>query len=306
MNCHKHNRLDISVHSNANGNLLKTEYIEKDNSIIFSNPEVAREWNYERNGSLRPEHVLSNSGKKVWWKCSKGHEWQAVIQSRSNGTGCPYCAGRIAITGLNDLQTVNPDLAKEWDREKNSGLTPMDVLPNSEKKVWWKCKQGHEWQAIIGNRSKGQGCPYCSGKRVLTGLNDLQLLNPKLAQEWDYKKNGSLTPTEVTTGSNKKVWWRCEKGHEWQAMIKHRNKGSGCPYCAGQRVLKGFNDLQTLNPTLAKEWNYERNNGLTPADVLPNSNKKVWWKCSVGHEWQAVIASRNRGRGCEFRRRRGL
>ena len=126
----------------------------------------------------------------------------------------------------------------------------------------------------------------------------MNTVHPELAKEWNYEKNGSLNPINVTAGSNKKVWWRCEKGHEWQAMIKHRNKGSGCPYCAGQRVLKGFNDLQTLNPTLAKEWNYERNNGLTPADVLPNSNKKVWWKCSVGHEWQAVIASRNRGRGC--------
>ena len=276
------------------------EHMEKENSIVFSNPEIAKEWNFERNGNLRPEHVVSNSGKIVWWKCSKGHEWQARIQHRSNGFGCPYCAGRIAITGLNDLQTVNPDLAKEWDREKNSGLTPMDVLPNSEKKVWWKCQQGHEWQAIVGNRSKGQGCPYCSGKRVLAGYNDLQTLNPKLAQEWDYKKNCRLTPTEVTTGSNKKAWWRCEKGHEWQAMVCDRVRGTGCPYCAGNVLLKGYNDLQTANPALAAEWNYAKNDGLTPENVTANNNKKVWWRCQKGHEWQASIYNRSKGTGCPY------
>ena len=74
--------------------------------------------------------------------------------------------------------------------------------------------------------------------------------------------------------------------------------GTGCPYCAGKKVLKGYNDLKTVNPTLAKEWNYEKNNGLTPEDVMPNSNKKVWWKCSKGHEWQAMVINRNKGRGC--------
>ena len=56
--------------------------------------------------------------------------------------------------------------------------------------------------------------------------------------------------------------------------------------------------MQTVNPTLAKEWNYERNAGLTPTDVMPNSGRKVWWKCCKGHEWQARIANRNHGNRC--------
>ena len=274
------------------------EYTEKENSLLYSNPEIAKEWNYEKNGNLRPEYFAAKSVKKVWWKCSKGHEWQATMNSRNQGHGCPYCSGLFAIKGENDLQTVNPTVAKEWNYEKNNGLTPMEVLPNSEKKVWWKCKNGHEWQAIIGNRNKGQGCPYCSGKKVLKGFNDLQTVNPTVAKEWNYEKNNALTPTDVTPGSNKKVWWKCDKGHEWQAYICHRNKGSGCPYCSGKKVLKGFNDLQTVNPTLAAEWHYEKNNELTPADVTPNSHVKAWWKCSKGHEWQALIYNRQRGNSC--------
>ena len=293
--------IDLSKDAVAIENLR--EYTEKENSLLYSNPEIAKEWNYEKNGNLRPEHFLANSSKKVWWKCQKGHEWQATIGSRNIGRGCPYCSGLFAIKGENDLQTVNPTLAKEWDYEKNNDLTPMEVLPNSEKKVWWKCDKGHEWQAIIGIRNKGQGCPYCSGRYAIKGKNDLQTINPTLADEWNYEKNNALTPTDVTPGSNKKVWWKCSEGHEWQAYICHRNKGSGCPYCSGKKVLKGFNDLQTVNPTLAKEWNYEKNNALTPTDVTTGSNKKVWWKCSEGHEWQALIYNRQRGNGCPICRK---
>ena len=129
-------------------------------------------------------------------------------------------------------------------------------------------------------------------------FNDLQTVNPTLVKEWNYEKNNEVTPADVMPNSDKKVWWKCSKGHEWQARIQHRNNGIGCPYCSGRFAVKGENDLQTVNPTLAKEWHFEKNNGLTPADVTPNSHRKVWWKCSKGHEWQAIIANRNKGIGC--------
>lgn len=268
------------------------------NDLQTVNSTLAKEWNYEKNNGLTPEAVLPNSGKKVWWRCSKGHEWQATIGHRNQGKGCPYCAHRSVIKGENDLQTVNPNLAIEWNYDKNNGLTPEDVLPNSNRKVWWKCSKGHEWEASIDNRSKGRGCPFCSGNKVLKGENDLQTVNPTLAKEWNYDKNGDLKPEHFTANSGEKVWWKCDKGHEWQATIVNRNNGVSCPYCSGRFAVKGKTDLQTVNPTLAKEWNYEKNNGLTPEDVLQNSNKKVWWKCSKGHEWEASIANRTRGKGC--------
>ena len=132
----------------------------------------------------------------------------------------------------------------------------------------------------------------------MKGYNDLQTINPSLASEWNYEKNNRLTPADVLPHSNKKVWWKCSEGHEWQVTINNRSNGNGCPYCAGQRLIQGINDLQTLNPILAEEWNYERNGELTPADIMPHSNKKVWWKCSEGHEWQATVNNRSNGRGC--------
>ena len=124
--------------------------------------------------------------------------------------------------------------------------------------------------------------------------------NEELMNEWDWEKNKVLylDPKTLTYGVTKKAWWKCDKGHSWEAIIKHRKDGTNCPYCSGRKVLSGYNDLKTINPSLANEWNFLKNNGLKPEDVLPNSNKKVWWKCSNGHEWQAVVGSRNKGRGC--------
>ena len=271
---------------------------KKEKRYMSDNAQLMAEWNWERNTDFDPVQLTLGSNKKVWWRCSQGHEWQATIYDRYNGNGCPYCSGRKALKGYNDLSSVNPTLAEEWNWERNNDLSPIDVTPNSNRKVWWKCSKGHEWQAIIANRHKGSACPYCSGRCAVKGKNDLKTANPALANEWNYEKNSGLTPAEVTPNSGQRLWWKCGAGHEWQARVADRNKGKGCPYCAGQKVLRGYNDLQTVNPALSREWNYERNDNLRPNAFTANSNEKVWWKCRKGHEWQATISHRNNGRGC--------
>ena len=270
----------------------------KQNSLLAVNPKLAKEWHPTKNGKVTPEMVVASSHKKMWWICEYGHDWQAVIASRSNGSGCPICSGQQVLEGHNDLATINPKLAKEWHPTKNGDLTPQMVASGSNKKVWWICKHEHEWQAIINARNKGRGCPVCAGQQVLEEHNDLATINPKLAKEWHPTKNGDLTPQMVMPSSGKKVWWICRYGHDWQSVIANRNKGSGCLICSGQQVLKGYNDLATINPKLAKEWHPTKNGDLTPQMVTANSGKKVWWFCKLEHEWQASIDNRNRGRGC--------
>jgi hypothetical protein len=131
-----------------------------------------------------------------------------------------------------NLQEIKPNLSKQWHPTKNGNLTPKDVTPYSNKKVWWICERNHEWFATVDKRSIGRGCPYCSGQAVCED-NCLATINPKLAKEWHPTKNGKLTPKEVTANSNKKVWWICmKKGHEWHAIIGNRNSGRGCPICS--------------------------------------------------------------------------
>lgn len=264
-------------------------------------PELAREWNYGKNGELKPDNITSGTSKKVWWICSQGHEWQAIVSNRSKkGSGCPYCSNLKAWPGFNDLATTTPDIAKEWHPTKNDTLTPQMVVCGSERRVWWQCSKGHEWQARLADRKRGHGCPYCAGQRVLKGFNDLATTNPDLAKEWNYNKNGILSPDSISSGNNKKVWWICSKGHEWQSTISSRSSGVGCPICSNKKVLAGYNDLATIKPELTSEWNYEKNSSLTPSEVTPYSEKKVWWKCQFGHEWQSAIHHRSNGRGCPF------
>ena len=261
-------------------------------------PNLANEWHPTKNSTLSPRDVTAGSNKKVWWLCEKGHEWQAVISSRKTGCGCPFCAGQRVISGYNDLATVNPLLASEWHPTKNGELLPSNVTTGTNRKVWWLGKCSHEWEASIGSRNAGRNCPYCSSQKLLVGFNDLETTNPSLAFEWHLTRNGELTPRDVMSGSNRKVWWQCKNGHEWQNSINTRNRGNGCPYCANQLVLSGYNDLQTLNPVLARQWHPTLNGASKPCDYMPGSNKKAWWICENGHEWQAVIASRNKGAGC--------
>ena len=275
------------------------EYSEKENSLLFSNPEIAKEWNYEKNGNLRPEHFESNSHKKVWWKCRQGHEWQTAIANRTKGNGCPYCSGQKVLMGYNDLQTINLILANEWNYEKNGELMPSDVTPNSSKIVWWKCSKGHEWQATVVDRKSGGGCPFCSGKKVLPGYNDLRTVNPTLTEQWDYEKNSNLKPENYSANSHEKVWWKCSKGHRWQATIASRNNGRRCPYCSNKSLLPGYNDLATTHPEIAKEWDYSKNGDTTPSDVMAGSNnKKYWFVCENGHSYSSTLLNRKKGRGC--------
>ena len=134
------------------------------------------------------------------------------------------------MINLSNLLKDNKLLMKEYDFEQNSNIDINKITIGSNKKAWWKCEKGHEWQATIDSRKKNS-CPICSNKITLVGYNDLATTNPELAKEWNYGKNGDLKPDMVTSGSGKKVWWKCSKGHEWIAEIRARNRGVKCPYC---------------------------------------------------------------------------
>ncbi len=139
----------------------------------MKNRTLAKEWHPSKNGKLTPKDVTLISTKNVWWKCEKGHEWQATVNKRNKKTKCPYCTNKKVCKG-NCLATVNRNLALEWHPTKNYRLTPNDVVGGSKRKVWWICMYGHEWKAEVVSRNnryiknrKGTGCPYCSGCKKL-------------------------------------------------------------------------------------------------------------------------------------------
>ncbi len=160
------------------------------------------------------------------------------------------------------LTTTHPDLAIEWNLQKNGDLTANEVTASSSEKVWWRCRvnPSHKWKADIHSRAAGSGCPMCSGK-MATPSTSLRTLYPDLAAEWHFERNRKLTPDDVTPGSGKKVWWRCQvdSSHEWAAVINSRCKGNGCPICSkGWSVLAIRRFVASLREHLL---------ALTPAEL---------------------------------------
>lgn len=211
------------------------------NSLAAVHPELIVEWS-DRNLPLTPDSVTFGSNKKVWWKGACGHEWETSIKARSSGEKCPICSGARVIEGINDLNTLKPELASEWSEENE--IKPTEVSIGSHKKVIWKCKLGHEWIATVKSRTINRtGCPYCSHNKVLAGFNDLATVLPEVAAEWSNKNEKK--PNEVTAFANSKAWWKCNTcGYEWNTLISTRSGGSKCPCCSGYTFIKGKNDLK--------------------------------------------------------------
>jgi hypothetical protein len=253
-------------------------------SLAETHPELAKEadgWD--------PTKFTYGMNIKVAWKCPKNHSFEATINTRAiRGSNCPVCIGKKVLVGFNDLATTHPKLIDEVD-----GWDPEQYTFGSNKIMSWKCKEGHKWKVLINSRAglKKSGCPYCSGLKTIIGLNDLNTTNPQLATQAD-----GWDPKEFKSGSNAKKAWKCKEGHKWFAVIQKRAiENQNCPTCSNHTVLKGFNDIKTLNPKLAMEVS-----GWDPGEFGSGSNKNMPWKCKKGHTWKARIADRNAGNNCPF------
>ena len=245
------NQIDIDLERDRLKIREQFDLYFKENSLAVKNPELANQWHPTKNGLLTPEMFLPNSTERVYWWCNKcGQEWKDSINHRNTKSGkCPYCTGKRVIQGKTDLLSINPELASEWDFVNNKGLqdglgndisTPDKVLPLSSQEVFWIGKCGHHWPAVIASRTRGSGCPYCCGQKVLTGYNDLQTKYPDIAKEWHPTKNQELKPTEVVSGSNQKVWWKCSVcGYEYRKEIVVRtSQNQGCRICGKEKQRK--------------------------------------------------------------------
>ena len=192
------------------------------NDLATTHPDLASQadgWD--------PTTVVAGSNKRYGWKCQLRHTWKTSVAKRSdssNPTGCPTCNNQQLLVGFNDLATTHPDLASQAD-----GWDPTTVVAGSNKRYGWKCELGHVWKSNIGNRKQGKNCPYCMGRRILVGFNDLATTHPELATQAD-----GWDPTTVSAGSHSRLRWRCGYGHLWGAQIANRTSEdqTGCPSCA--------------------------------------------------------------------------
>lgn len=269
-------------------------------TLLHVNPDLAKQWHSSRNLPLTPGDVSPNSNKKVWWTCEVNtlHVWLATVQSRNSGKGCGLCRGLVIHPGVNDLVTLFPEIAREWDFERNLSTAPSVVSPTSSKKFWWRCPLEHSYQLSVESRVKGSSCQVCSNRVILPGFNDLSTKFPEISREFASDLNGGLQPSGVGSGSGSSYWWRCGKGHTWKAKVTNRTAlKSSCPFCSGNKVFEGESDFGTLFPDLLSQWS-DLNEQVKPSDLSKSSTLMVWWDCEKGHSWKATVADRTRGQGC--------
>ena len=136
----------------------------------------------------------------------------------------------------NCLATTHPNLSRQWNYDKNKGLTPEDLTAGSNKNIWWICDVhiSHQWNTSVNDRTQdNSGCPFCANQKT-NKYNSLAHLFPQLIHEWHPTKNGDLSPDKLNPGSHKKVWWKCMNNptHEWLTQINSRTRlNYGCPFC---------------------------------------------------------------------------
>ena len=252
------------------------------------------DWSYKLNAGIDPEEAGVKCTDVVSWHCKTCNGiWKAKIYSRwSNKSKCPYCTNQKVLTGFNDLGTRFPKIAKQLD-EKRTGLSASQIPFGSALRATWKCEicEG-SWQTKVYSRTgEDLDCPYCTNQRVLAGFNDLKTKFPKIAKEFDEERN-NISSSSVIATTCKRYYWKCNicKG-SWKAQVARRTVfDTGCPYCTNQKVLTGFNDLQTKFPDVAKEL---AQSDVSPSKIIFSSASYYLWRCSVcSHEWKARVCRR--------------
>lgn len=264
--------------------------ISKKPALNVTHPSLASQWHTDND--KRPEDVTAGSGYRAKWECpTHKYVWESTVCNRAkNGSGCPVCASKVVIAGVNDLAFLRPDRAAEWHPDNVKRADEVSVGAGYRAK--WLCDNGHEWETAVCNRtteSVNTDCPVCSNKKVVSGVNDIATTHPNLVPEWS--KENKLLPTQVCSGSNKKVAWECANGHVWKTTVYSRAiEGTNCAKCSGRVTDIGVNDFETLHPDIAAQW--DPSNPKPPSEYRPGSSQNVGWICDKGHSWKAAICTR--------------
>jgi uncharacterized protein/very-short-patch-repair endonuclease len=288
-------------------------------SLLYTHPEIAKQWHPTKNGDLKPENFTCGSGEKIWWKCNQSkcecvHEWKTTIDKRVNDRNCPYCCIiKKQFCIHQSLLYTHPEISKQWHPNKNGDLKPENFTSGSNEIISWLCDKTceygckHEWKTTINSRTSGSDCPYCDGNNKHCIHQSLLYTHPEIVDQWHPTKNKNLKPENFTYGSGKKVWWLCKNTcdygckHEWKTSISGRCRKTDCPFC--QKFTKSFCIHQSLlhtHPEISKLWHPTKNKNLKPKNFTFGSNKKVFWLCdkNKNHEWKTTINHKTSGKNC--------
>jgi hypothetical protein len=348
-------------------------------------PDKAAEFHDELNAPWTAADLTTGSDRKMYWHCVAGLDHAPYLQSVSNRrkSGCPICVNRV-VTAANSLLARFPQIAAQWHPSKNGALGPSEVVAGSNRRVWWRCARGHEWQAHISTRvAQRTGCGICrrqqSGVEVALFAELHELLVPLLGQRAvrrhvrpDRVERKIARCDILVTGPGGAVvveydgayWHRDRSGPDRKKALAIRGAGygmvrvreapllplhpddvvidegagghaaasavlrrmlerqwlpsqlssvveeytaagrlCGAEFCAGlladvERPDFGDESLAVTHPAVAAEWDFEANRTLTPRQVKAHTSASVWWICPLGDRYSCAPRERATGRGC--------
>lgn len=249
----------------------KSKLVPYEKSLEFLYIEISKEWDFELN-KMAPKDVYSKSSLIARWVCKESHHYKMKISERtSKNKGCPYCAGKKPIIGVNDLKSIIPNIEDFWNFKKNK-TKPEDYTIGSGVKVWWLSKNcSHTWDSAIRYFvSKSQKCPYCENIRLLRGFNDLETRCKSLLKDWDFKKN-TVNPKDIKFNSNSYVYWCCSScSFEWKTRLSRRSiEGTDCKDC--YRNSKFSKVEKEVFESIKELTNF----------VVENSNSSIIWPYEI-------------------------
>ncbi|MDE0572167.1 zinc-ribbon domain-containing protein [Demequina sp. B12] len=276
-----------------------TRLIASITSLAATHPEVAAQWNWGRNSPSTPSDVLPGSRTPFWWSCDAGHAWSATPDSRTRKhSGCPYCAGTAIVTGEQDIATTHPHLAALWDGTVEQRQPHEVSARHTGVRIHLRCPSGHTWVRSPARLVAAPSCPYCEGRTLTPGINDLATTHPDLVTRWDHTANSPLAPNDVSAGATFRATWHCPYDHHFTQKVGYmaRRATPSCPVCNGRLLVPGINDIATKVPELATERD-EDLNPLHANETVPGRGR-WWWRCALDHVQLMAVHERLQGGGC--------
>lgn len=264
------------------------------NSFAVVAPHLVKYWGKRNRMAPEDAKVNRHSFNNFYFICDKcgGEYLLDYVYKDTDEDICPYCSDKYVLDGLNSVADKYHKLVDEW--HKSNEKTPNNVLYLENSNILWKCKAcERNYYLTIQEKVSGKECPYCLEKEILYQTNSLSAKYPELITEWSIKNN--LLPNEVLSDSRIKYWWRCKIcTGEFTCTINDKKNEDSCPYCAGRKVLEGYNSLDVTNPYLAKEWS--NNNARPITDFMTTSSYNAIWKCpTCKGEYEYPIRDREMG-----------
>lgn len=283
--------------------VMKLEPLENYLAVTGDTPVTAAQCTAKFNTLPAPntEHARS-------FTCTNGHTFDylppAVLPAHMTETmfepSCGKCTERRVRPGTNDVQTLSPVVASQFDVLRNGGLTAADVANSSSIKYWWTCANGHSHNVSPSKKTlRSYNCPICSNRTPRSGANCLLTTHPELAAMWADGWSDNLSPSTITAGSKIIATWRCNNGHLFRGRIHELMDGTvECRICKVPRILNYDDSLAATCPEAAERWHPEYNKTLTPRDVTRGERRWVWWLCEQGHVEKARIDKISLGQKC--------